>query len=92
MTRFEHVLGDLRHEHDRLLHVNDDEFDNQLRIQDFGEDFLLSIQSKSQISIRINPSLHLPSSMLLQQHVDLLLEFHVQDHHPLSSLQRDIIL
>lgn len=35
MTRFEHVLVSLQHVPDLLLHVDDDEFDNQYIFQDF---------------------------------------------------------
>jgi hypothetical protein len=48
MTRLVHVLVNLQRVHDQWLHVNDDEFDNQLRIQDFDEYFLLLIRSKQQ--------------------------------------------
>jgi hypothetical protein len=46
MTRFVHVLVNLQHEHDLLLHVDDDEFDNQSIFQDFHGFYRLWIQSK----------------------------------------------
>jgi hypothetical protein len=47
MTIFVHVLVNLQLVHDRLLHVNDDGFDNQYLIQDFDEYYLLLIRSKT---------------------------------------------
>jgi hypothetical protein len=47
MTIFVHVLVNLQLGHDRLLHGDDDEFDNQCMIRDFDEYYLLLIQSKS---------------------------------------------
>ena len=51
-TRFEHVLGDLRHVHDQLLREVDDGFDNQYISLDYRGFFRLYFRSKRMQKIK----------------------------------------
>lgn len=78
--------------HDLLLHVNDDEFDNQYRIRDSDEYFRLLIRSKEIQRFKMMKKKKrkiLRSLMRLRLHVDLQLEFRVQDLRQHANLDEE---